>query len=96
MNDDACPTYSSIINQISLGNEFGIIPRIGWQIDPFGLSYVMAGLYKRMNFKYHVIARIDYKLKDKLRKQKEMEFIWKTSKNSNKTDIFTHILYDSY
>jgi alpha-mannosidase II len=51
MNDDvrnskynkgkACPTYSSIIDQISLGNEwlhkeFGAIPTIGWQIDPFG------------------------------------------------------------
>eukprot|EP01080_Neovahlkampfia_damariscottae_P000459 gene459-6870_t len=101
MNDDACPTYSSIIDQISLGNqwlhkEFGIIPRIGWQIDPFGLSSVMAGIYKRMGFKYHVIARIDYQLKNRLRENKQMEFIWRTSKNSNKTDIFTHILYDSY
>jgi hypothetical protein len=50
-----------------------------------------------MGFKYHVIARIDYEKKIKLRKNKEMEFIWRGSKNlENKTDIFTHILYDSY
>jgi hypothetical protein len=56
----------------------------------------MGGLYKRMDFKYHVIARIDHQLKTKLRKERGMEFIWKTSKNSNQTDILTHVLYDSY
>jgi hypothetical protein len=29
-----------------------------------------------MEFKYHVIARIDYEKKEILRRNKEMEFIW--------------------
>lgn len=102
MNDEACPTYSAIVNQFTLGhqwlnNTFGIVPNIGWQIDPFGASSVMPTLYKEMGFKYHVIARIDHQVKERLRQSKSMEFIWRGSKNLGpKSDILTHILYDSY
>lgn len=102
MNDEACPTHSAIINQFTLGHQwlnetFGIIPNIGWQIDPFGASSVIPTLYKEMGFKYHVIARIDHQLKERLRQNKSMEFIWRGSKNlGEKSDILTHILYDSY
>ncbi len=40
-NDEACPSYTSIIDQMTVGLEylnerFGIKPKIAWQIDPFG------------------------------------------------------------
>ncbi|KAH9627165.1 hypothetical protein KSS87_018405 [Heliosperma pusillum] len=62
MHDEASPHYIDMIDQTTLGHqflkqEFGVIPRIGWQIDPFGHSAVQAYLLgaedreKRMNDK---------------------------------------------
>lgn len=49
MHDEAAVHYIDMIDQTTLGHrfikqEFGIIPRIGWQIDPFGHSAVQAYL----------------------------------------------------
>jgi alpha-mannosidase len=49
MHDEAATHYIDMIDQTTLGHrfikdEFGIIPRIGWQIDPFGHSAVQAYL----------------------------------------------------
>lgn len=49
MHDEAVTHYIDMIDQTTLGhrfikNEFGVTPRIGWQIDPFGHSAVQAYL----------------------------------------------------
>ena len=49
MHDEAATHYIDMIDQTTLGHrfikeEFGIVPRIGWQIDPFGHSAVQAYL----------------------------------------------------
>lgn len=49
MHDEASPHYIDMIDQTTLGhsfirNEFGQVPRVGWQIDPFGHSAVQAYL----------------------------------------------------
>ena len=43
MNDEATAYYEDIIDQVTWGHRFlyetfGVIPRIGWQLDPFGHS----------------------------------------------------------
>jgi alpha-amylase/alpha-mannosidase (GH57 family) len=43
MNDEAATYYEDIIDQMTVGhqfllNTFGVIPTIGWHIDPFGHS----------------------------------------------------------
>ena len=43
MHDEACAHYEDMINNMMVGHEFaktelGTIPKIGWQLDPFGHS----------------------------------------------------------
>ena len=45
MHDEATPYYTDMIDQTTLGHRFlaeelDVVPRIGWQIDPFGHSAV--------------------------------------------------------
>lgn len=49
MHDEAAVHYIDMIDQTTLGHrfikeEFGVVPKIGWQIDPFGHSAVQAYL----------------------------------------------------
>lgn len=49
MHDEAATHYIDMVDQTALGHrflkeEFGVTPRIGWQIDPFGHSAVQAYL----------------------------------------------------
>ena len=60
MHDEAAVHYIDMIDQTTLGHsyikeEFGQIPRIGWQIDPFGHSAVQAYLLgAEVIFCYHI------------------------------------------
>jgi alpha-mannosidase len=49
MHDDAITTYSSMIDQTTMGHHFindvfgaDALPKSGWTVDPFGLSAVTA------------------------------------------------------
>jgi alpha-mannosidase len=49
MHDEAATYYTDMIDQTTLGHRFlekelGVVPRIGWQIDPFGHSSVHVSL----------------------------------------------------
>lgn len=48
MHDEAATHYIAMTDQTTLGhrflkNEFGKIPTVGWQIDPFGHSSTQVG-----------------------------------------------------
>ena len=65
MHDEACPTFDDMINNMMLGHqflleEFGIKPRIGWSIDPFGHSNTNVRLFAEMGFDAWFFARLDY------------------------------------
>lgn len=104
MNDEAAAHYQDIIDQLSYGmkwlNEtFGscALPKIGWQIDPFGHSREQASLFSQMGFDGMFLGRIDYQ--DKLVREKErtMEMIWKSSPSlGSKADMFTGVLPNVY
>ena len=64
VNDEAVTRYSQIIDQMTLGisfirNTFGecAVPKVSWQVDPFGASREMANLYSMMNFDGHIVNR---------------------------------------
>lgn len=53
MSDEATPSYMGLIDNYALGHDFlnktfGIVPRIGYHIDPFGHSATMATLFADM------------------------------------------------
>jgi len=102
MGDDADPTYSASINQLSEGHRFtydtfGVLPKYGWHIDPFGLSSYLPTLFSKMGFNGHVINRIHYTLKDSWKTSQHLEFVWRGSKSlGSETEMLTHVLDSHY
>ncbi|KAK5583106.1 hypothetical protein RB653_004696 [Dictyostelium firmibasis] len=112
-NDEGATHYQAVINQMTLGHqfllsEFGVVPEIGWQIDPFGPSTLTATLFSLMGFKYHVINRIDERIKyvfndtpdivgsGWMTTERSFEFQWYPSHNDEQISIFTHVLDHHY
>lgn len=103
MHDEATPHYIAMVDQTAYGHqllmdEFGITPRIGWQIDPFGHSATQGSLLSQgVGFDALYFARIDYQDYGKRKKNKDLEFIWRSSKSRGKTaQIFTGEIIDHY
>ncbi|XP_038221354.1 lysosomal alpha-mannosidase-like isoform X3 [Zerene cesonia] len=104
MNDEAASHYQSTIDQFTWGlrklNEtFGAcgIPRVGWQIDPFGHSREFASLLAAMGYDGLFLGRIDYQDKRARLRNREMEMVWRGDDDlGNSSDIFTGVLYNTY
>ncbi|XP_074275154.1 putative alpha-mannosidase At5g13980 [Silene latifolia] len=103
MHDEATPHYIDMIDQTTLGHqflkkEFGAIPRIGWQIDPFGHSAVQAYLLgAEAGFDSLFFARIDYQDREKRKNDKSLEFVWQGSESLGSTaQIFTGAFWEGY
>jgi len=92
MHDEACPIYEDMIDNMMIGHdfilkEFGVKPRIGWQIDPFGHSNTNARFFAEMGFDAIFFARIDF-MDMKLRAaSKRLEWIWRPNAASMGTDV---------
>lgn len=74
------------------------VPRVAWQIDPFGHSREQASLFAQMYFDGLFLGRIDWKDKFSRRSQKQMEFVWSTDPDINGTfgQLFTGVLPNTY
>lgn len=49
------------------------MPKIAWQIDPFGHSKEQANLFAQMGFDGLFFARIDYRDRAERKKNKELQ-----------------------
>ncbi|KJE92298.1 lysosomal alpha-mannosidase [Capsaspora owczarzaki ATCC 30864] len=102
MSDEAATHYVATIDQMTLGhrfllNTFGVKPRIGWHIDPFGHSNEFASLFAQMSFDGFFFGRIDYQDKDRRLKDKDMEMIWRGSSSLGAaSEIFAGVNYNGY
>ncbi|WOL11467.1 putative alpha-mannosidase [Canna indica] len=103
MHDEAAVHYIDMIDQTTLGHrfikqEFGIIPRIGWQIDPFGHSAVQAYLLSaEVGFDALYFFRMDYQDKEKRKVLKNLEVVWRGSKSlGSSADVFAGIFPKNY
>eukprot|EP00252_Welwitschia_mirabilis_P007627 TRINITY_DN1919_c0_g1_i1.p1 TRINITY_DN1919_c0_g1~~TRINITY_DN1919_c0_g1_i1.p1 ORF type:complete len:1055 (-),score=246.23 TRINITY_DN1919_c0_g1_i1:132-3296(-) len=103
MHDEASTYYVDMIDQTTLGHqflkkEFDVVPRIGWQIDPFGHSAVQGYLLSaEVGFEGLYFARADYQDIAKRREDRTMEMIWRGSKSLGPSaQVFTGILAHHY
>ncbi|KAM0866243.1 hypothetical protein ACQ4PT_042745 [Festuca glaucescens] len=103
MHDEATVHYIDMIDQTTLGHrfikeEFGQIPRIGWQIDPFGHSAVQAYLLgAQVGFDALYFSRIDYQDREVRKGTKKLEVVWRSSKTfGSSADIFSGIFPINY
>ncbi|KAL2320383.1 hypothetical protein Fmac_029352 [Flemingia macrophylla] len=103
MHDEAVTHYIDMIDQTALGHkflktEFGVTPRIGWQIDPFGHSAVQAYLLgAEVGFDSLFFGRIDYQDRAKRKKEKSLEVIWQGSKSlGSSAQIFAGAFPENY
>lgn len=91
MHDEACPTYTDMINNMMRGQQWvmeniGVAPTIGWQIDPFGHSNTNARLFHEMGFDAMFFGRMDV-CEDQIRaSNKEKEWIQRPAAESMGTD----------
>lgn len=80
--------------------EFGVKPRIGWQIDPFGHSNTNARFFAEMGFDALFFGRMDWGDDSTREIEKAYEFIWQPNKDTKKHDlgnqIFTHKIWETY
>ncbi|RHY60460.1 hypothetical protein DYB38_012097, partial [Aphanomyces astaci] len=101
MHDEATPHYTTMLDQTAFGHkflldEFGVIPRIGWQIDPFGHSSTQGSLLSAgIGFDALYFSRIDYQDYEKRKKDNTLEFMWKPSASRNDS-VFTGVMQDGY
>lgn len=64
MPDEACPTFDDFIHNFYMGHKFikeelGVIPKIGWQLDPFGHSQAFAKVVADLGYDALYLGRID-------------------------------------
>ena len=60
--DEACPNYEDMINNMIVGHgwlkkEFGVTPKIGWQLDTYGHSSANARLFADFGFDALFVSR---------------------------------------
>ncbi|XP_018570360.1 lysosomal alpha-mannosidase [Anoplophora glabripennis] len=95
MNDEACANYQSTIDQFTWGlriinDTLGTcgIPRVGWQIDPFGHSREQASLFAQLGFDGVFFARLDHEDKSQRELNATLDFAWQGSANLDNSVIF--------
>jgi len=59
-----------------LFDEFGIKPRIGWMVDPFGHSQGNAAVFSDFRFEALFFSRMNYDMRRRFWKEKKMTFMW--------------------
>jgi len=89
MHDEATTHFMGMIDQTTLGHAFlkrelGVVPRVGWQLDPFGHSSTQASLLtSKVGFDALYFGRIDYQDLEIRKLRKDCEGLWDPSKKRN-------------
>ena len=91
MHDEATTHYMGMIDQTTLGHAFlkdtlGVVPTIGWQLDPFGHSATQASLMTaKVGFDALYFGRIDYQDLEMRKNSSDCEGLWQPSVGTTTT-----------
>ncbi len=94
MHDEAATHYVGMIDQTTLGHDFlnrtfGVVPTVGWQLDPFGHSATQASLLSyRMGLDALYFGRIDHEDLAKRQLTQECEGLWNASTSWTDSSVF--------
>jgi len=94
MHDEATTHFMGMIDQTTLGHAFlakelGVVPTVGWQLDPFGHSATQASLLTaRAGFDALYFGRIDYQDLAIRQETSECEGLWEPSDNLQDSAVF--------
>lgn len=82
MHDEASTHFMGMVDQTTLGHSFlkrelGVVPTVGWQLDPFGHSWTQASLLTAgLGFDALYFGRIDYQDRRLRQERRQCEGIW--------------------
>jgi len=94
-----------MINNMMVGHEwiykeFGVRPKIGWDIDTFGHTDMNTRLYAQMGFEAMFFSRLDKADKNERSKEEKrgMNFLWRPSSShfGDQYQILTHVFRTDY
>ena len=103
-HDMGCTTLDSMLNNWVEGHEWirtnigaEYMPKIGWSLDPFGMSATQAVLQAEMGMDAWFFTRVTDEIVDEMKKNKSLEFVWRASSSlpHNESEIFAHV-WESY
>ena len=104
-HDMGATTLDSMLNNWVEGHEWirtnlgaAHEPRIGWSLDPFGMSATQAALQSMMGMDGWFFTRLSADIIEQMKKDKGLEFVWRASSSglpTNTTEIFCHV-FESY
>lgn len=98
--DEASVSPNAIIDNYMTGHRylqktFGVVPKVAWQVDPFGHSSITPMLLGQIGFEGIVINRIHHTLKEHFKRNRQLEFVWRSA-DVNATRLLTHVLHSHY
>ena len=86
-------------SSLRLKDKFGEAaqPRVGWSLDPFGMSATQAVLQALMGMEAWFFTRLSGDVVDAMKKSKGLEFVWRGSSAlpAASSEIFAHV-FESY
>jgi alpha-mannosidase len=103
MHDEATTHYLDMIDQTTydhrfIKEQFDEVPRVTWQIDPFGHSSTQGSLLSAASgFDALFIARIDFMDQQKREAEQRLEFLWRPSRSLKAaSEVFTSVMNHGY
>jgi hypothetical protein len=98
MNDESLNEYKDMVLNMETGlkwlkKNLNYVPRVAWQIDPFGNSPVTPALYHSLGFESIVLNRIGTTHNALLKSKGATEFVWTGAETSlGRDELFAHVL----
>lgn len=68
-------------------------PKVGWSLDPFGISGTQAVLQSLMGMDAWFFTRVGNDVVAQMKTNKSLEFVWRASSSlpARDTEIFSHV-----